>query len=196
MENFVLIVGLPGSGKTTLVERIRTWCPDRRVDGFITREVRDAQGQRVGFDLIDWLHGTAYPLARKAWTEASARVGRYGVRPEVLDAFVDRLTARNPTAPALWVLDEFGKMESFSKRFLTWLATLDLTRQRLVATGPVHPLPAYLPFLHRWRPDVWEITAGSRADVTRRLYAWLQAHGLVARKAGGEWEGVSGGGEG
>ncbi len=176
---FVLIVGLPGSGKTTLVERIRVWCPDRRVDGFITREVRDAQGQRMGFDLIDWATGEALPLARKAWAEAPARVGRYGVRPDVLDEFVGRLTDRNPTPPDLWVLDELGKMESFSRRFLAWLDTLDLGHQRLVATGPVHPLPAYLPFLHRWRPDVWEVTVGSREEAARRLRAWLQSQGLV-----------------
>lgn len=178
MRTFVLIVGLPGSGKTTLVERVRTWCPDRRVDGFTTREVRDERGQRLGFDLVDWATGETFPLARKAWTDAPFRVGRYGVRPDVLDTWVERRAGRDRTPPDLWVLDELGKMESFSRRFLAWLETLDLARERLVATSPVHPLPAYLAFLHRWRPEVWEITAQNREAVADRLRSWLREQGL------------------
>ncbi len=49
---FVLLTGAPGIGKSTLlarvVEALRQF-PSLRVDGFLTREMRDSRGQRAGF---------------------------------------------------------------------------------------------------------------------------------------------------
>ena len=112
MNKNILITGPPGSGKTTLIEKVvsRTGLP---VTGFLTREIRE-RGVRVGF-FIETFDGKQEILAHIGF-ESPFRVGRYGVRVETLEALaVPSLCAKAENI--LVVIDEIGKMECLSPTF-------------------------------------------------------------------------------
>ena len=46
----LLLTGVPGIGKTTIVKRVAAALSGRRIRGFVTGEIRRA-GRRVGFEL-------------------------------------------------------------------------------------------------------------------------------------------------
>jgi nucleoside-triphosphatase len=108
----ILITGLPGSGKTTLVEKVVAQL-DVPVAGFITRENRE-RGNRVGFS-IDTVDGRSGVLAHVDF-KSRYRVGRYGVPLETIDKIaVPSLVVSSSNV--LIVIDEIGKMECFSEVF-------------------------------------------------------------------------------
>ena len=73
----LLLTGVPGVGKTTLVRAVAAALSGRRLRGFASDEIRH-RGGRVGFRIV--------PFGEQAWIMAHvsfrcpARVGRYGVR--------------------------------------------------------------------------------------------------------------------
>ncbi len=122
----LLLTGPPQCGKTTVVRRVTKNFPGR-VAGFFTREVRVA-GRRVGFEIVTldgkiaWLSHVDFP--------GPHRVGKYGVDLTGLHRVA--LPSMEP-APGieLIVVDEVGKMECLSPRFVAamerlWVAPLPL----------------------------------------------------------------------
>ncbi len=116
MKKNLLLTGNPGVGKTTLlvklVERFRQY----PVTGFYTEEIREG-GERVGFRAVT-LNGSSAVFAHKDYqTDPHLRVGRYGVKPDVLEALV--LTHLEPGRKnaRLVFIDEIAKMELLSPRF-------------------------------------------------------------------------------
>ena len=108
----LLVTGRPGSGKTTVMERIIALLPFDTATGFVTREVREG-GVRRGF-AIQTLDGRTAPLACVGGGEP--RVGRYHVRLDGLEAIgVPALAPRRGVG--VIVADEIGKMECLSHRF-------------------------------------------------------------------------------
>ena len=108
----VLVTGRPGSGKTTVIERVGEMLPRSSATGFFTREIR-SRGVRRGF-AIHTLAGDSAVLARTGGS--GPRVGRYRVHPEALDEVaVPSLAVRSGTR--VIVVDEIGKMEVLSSAF-------------------------------------------------------------------------------
>jgi nucleoside-triphosphatase len=109
----VFLTGLPGCGKTTLIKDIAE-AFDEIATGFVTEEVCDEKGRRIGFDLVGFPEGRGV-LAR-AGTRAKHRVGRYSVFLADLEDWALDLLQPTPQRPFV-ILDEVGKMECCSKRF-------------------------------------------------------------------------------
>ncbi|XP_029735154.2 cancer-related nucleoside-triphosphatase [Aedes albopictus] len=116
----ILITGMPGVGKTTIVRNLGLELRKRAIafDGFYTEELRSGSGERIGFDIITF-DGQKAPLARVSDSTKSAparnRVGKYTVCvPEFESVALPALSTRTAN---LLILDEIGKMEMKSKSF-------------------------------------------------------------------------------
>ncbi len=143
-----------------------------RCAGFYTEEVRQ-RGRRVGFDVVT-LDGQRGPLARMG--AAGPRVGRYGVDLASFERLgVSALEAGLQEHAAVLVVDEIGKMELFSTRFV---ATLGLVFDR----GAPHAVLGTLMLGRnrhadslRRRADVRivNVTAENRDQLARELSAEL-----------------------
>ena len=117
MNKNLLLTGLPGSGKTTVIKKVIDILKSRDdappMSGFYTQEVRK-EGQRVGF-LIKTLKGREGYLAHKDFP-SPFRVGAYGVSLENLENMV--IPVIETADAGLLIIDEIGKMECFSEHFV------------------------------------------------------------------------------
>jgi len=110
----LLLTGLPGCGKTTVVQRVIEQLGDRRLAGFYTQEIRQ-RGRRLGFEAVG-LGGGSTVLAHVDF-RSKQRVGRYGVELDGFDRLV-REELAGGEGVNLFVIDEIGKMEMFSETFV------------------------------------------------------------------------------
>jgi nucleoside-triphosphatase len=109
----LLVTGLPGVGKTTLVKNIAEALKDLHPVGFYTEEIRE-EGIRKGFELIS-LDGRKGLLSHTD-IQSSHRVGKYKVDVKGFEAFLGSVPFLNPST-RLIIIDEVGRMECFSERF-------------------------------------------------------------------------------
>ena len=110
----IFVTGRPGVGKTTLIRSVLTEL-DVDAGGFYTTEVRDG-GQRIGFDIVA-LDGERGVLARQDLVSPH-RVSRYGVNKDDLESIGIPAIERAVAAHELVVMDEIGRMELCSDRFM------------------------------------------------------------------------------
>jgi nucleoside-triphosphatase len=108
-----LITAVPGAGKTTVIRRLAELAP-RGTVGFYTEEIR-LRGERRGFRLVG-LEGTEAIIAHVDFAKTH-RVGKYGVDVAAIDAAVDATLERR-RGRRLYLIDEIGKMECLSARFV------------------------------------------------------------------------------
>jgi nucleoside-triphosphatase len=163
----VLVEGRPGSGKSTVAERLATLLRQRGVpvSGFFTRELREG-GRRVGFE-VETFDGRRTTLAHVDFP-GPPRVGKYGVDlPGFERVALDDLA--DAPKRGVVVIDELGKMELASKPFREAVARLFETSADIVAT--VHVFRHELSDALKRRPDVElvRVTKSSRDELPRQL---------------------------
>jgi nucleoside-triphosphatase len=124
----VLLTGLPGCGKTTVVRRVVQALGGVRLAGIYTKEVREG-GQRVGFEIVG-LGGQRCLLAHVDW-RSHLRVGRYRVEPARLEPIIEAELGPSPDEVDVYVIDEIGKMECLCPAFV------DAVRRVLDGPAPV-----------------------------------------------------------
>ncbi|CUS77156.1 nucleoside-triphosphatase [Candidatus Kryptonium thompsonii] len=114
MKKNFLITSPPGTGKTTAIKKFIDLTGGKfKVSGFITEEIRDQKGKRVGFK-ITTLDGKTGILA-DINLKNSPKVGKYGVNLKDIDNIA--VPSINLNSDII-VIDEIGKMECFSKSFV------------------------------------------------------------------------------
>ena len=126
----ILITGLPGVGKTTVIKKLCAQVAHLNPVGFYTEEIRE-RGVRKGFALVS-LDGRRSILSHVD-IRSHHRVGKYGVDIAAFERFLDTIDFDGP-ATGLIVIDEIGKMECLSLKFQTLLARWLDAEKRLVAT--------------------------------------------------------------
>jgi nucleoside-triphosphatase len=127
--NNILLTSLPGVGKTTIIEKVVEKLGGKEtISGFLTSEIR-REGSRCGFKIktIDGREGILSHVDIKS----KERVGRYGVDIRGFEELVLPLLNGDLKAKKLIVIDEIGKMECLSYKFV------NAARQALDSVIPV-----------------------------------------------------------
>jgi nucleoside-triphosphatase len=170
-DSVLLLTGAPGAGKTTVVRRVAEELrkKKRRIAGFLTTEIREGR-ERVGFR-IETFAGRSAIFAHVS-IRSPHRVSRYGVDVTALDEIVDDALAVSPAAD-VYLIDEIGKMECFSARFVAATTRL-LDGSRLVVATIALRGGGFIEEVKR-RPDVelLNITCSNRDEVPARILEWI-----------------------
>ncbi|HSB70850.1 MAG TPA: NTPase [Candidatus Methylomirabilis sp.] len=167
----ILITGAPGSGKTTLLRALVAEVPGRP-GGFLTDEIREG-GARVGFR-VSALDGRTGTLAHVKAVQGP-RVGRYRVDVASFEAVgVEALEAATREADLI-VVDEIGKMELCSTRFMAALEAALLSPKPILGTILQAPHPWTDALKRRPAVDLYRLTERNREDLKGALLARLLA---------------------
>ncbi|HFC97264.1 MAG TPA: dTMP kinase [Thermosulfurimonas dismutans] len=162
----VLVHGLPGTGKTTLIERIVQKLPGVK-RGFVTREVREG-GRRIGFKIYT-LDGREAWLAKKGrgWPQ----LGKYRVFLEAFEKLALSSLKPDPSAPGpvIFVVDEIGKMEIFSEAFRQRIRELLSGPEPLLASVGYGKVPFLEEVLRLEGPIFCEVTPDNRDFLVSRI---------------------------
>jgi nucleoside-triphosphatase len=171
-KHALLLTGAPGAGKTTAIRRLAERLAGARLRGFTTKEIR-VSGERVGFRL-ETFDGRSATLSHVDLCSAD-RIGKYGVDLQALDAIVDSALVPVPTADAIHLVDEIGRMECLSPRFVAAMTALLDSGSPLVATVAARG-GGFIERVKRRRDvEVWPVTRATRDDLPERAHEWLRA---------------------
>ncbi|MFC1705875.1 nucleoside-triphosphatase [Planctomycetota bacterium] len=170
MARVLLLTGLPGVGKTTVMQRLASLLAPGTFAGFFTEEIRRG-GRRVGFGMTTWC-GTERVLAHVD-RKGGPRVGRYGVDIAAVDEVArTALNLEKPTS--LYLIDEIGKMEALSRTFVEAMRALLASNRVVVATvaqkgggfiGEVRGLPG---------AELWTVTRSNRDGLPMAAASWVE----------------------
>jgi len=130
LKKNILITGLPGIGKTTLIKKIFEELKELHLAGFYTEEIRE-EGIRKGFELISF--NGRKGLLSHIDIESPHRVGKYKVDIKSFEDFLSSISFLGP-ATRFIIIDEIGKMECFSDRFRKLLKECLDSEKRVIAT--------------------------------------------------------------
>jgi nucleoside-triphosphatase len=171
----LLITGRPGVGKTTVIKKVAGRLGER-ASGFFTGEVRDAKSaKRRGFS-VTTIEGESAVFADVSF-ETPCRVGSYKVDVQRFEALalpaVEKAVKKKK---GVIVIDEIGKMELFSERFVRLVETIvkepGLTVLATVPLKNVHPLVKAI----KETDDavVLQVTEANRDEVPDEVLALLK----------------------
>jgi nucleoside-triphosphatase len=129
----LLVTGLPGTGKTTLIMRLAERLSGVSVAGFYTQEIGTG-GTRRGFEIVD-LRGERALLSHVE--REGRRVGRYGVDVAGFERYLETVPFFSPHTD-LAIIDEIGSMECLSVKFRSLVVDLLDAPVMVVATIALH----------------------------------------------------------
>ena len=166
----LLLTGVPGVGKTTLIRRVAEGLAGKRLGGFYTGEIREA-GVRQGFRLVTF-RGDESVIAHVDFSHRYS-VGKYGVDVATIDRLAES-TLGLAGGIDLYIVDEIGRMECLSPRFSARIRALLDSDIPVLAT--VAKQGGGLIEEVKRRPDcaLREVTRSNRDTLLADILAWLR----------------------
>jgi nucleoside-triphosphatase len=155
------------------MRRVVAGLSGRRIRGFLTEEIRE-KGARQGF-WLEPLNGDRLVLARIGLA-STHRVGRYGVDIHALDALTESALAMDASID-VYLVDEIGKMECLSARFVAAMERLLSSDTQLVATVAARGSGLIESVKRRPDVDLWHVTRENRDGLPEQVVAWIQERG-------------------
>ncbi|MBA7554901.1 Nucleoside-triphosphatase THEP1 [subsurface metagenome] len=127
----ILLTGLPGCGKTTAIMNIIASLECEKVAGFYTQEIRE-NNNRKGFrwKRLDGITGILAHVDIKG----HFKVGKYGVDVAGFEKSVVPVLDAEQNDVELFVIDEIGKMECFSEKFVAAVRSLFASDKSVLAS--------------------------------------------------------------
>ena len=128
----ILLTGLPGCGKTTAIMKIVAGLDCTSTAGFYTEEIRE-NNNRKGFR---WkrLDGAGGILAHVD-IKGRFKVGKYGVDVAGFEKSVVPVLVPGQNDAELFVIDEIGKMECLSDKFVAAVRKLFASDKLVLASA-------------------------------------------------------------
>jgi len=172
VKRHILITGLPGCGKTTLVKKLASILGDK-AGGFYTKEIRGPFG-RQGFQIVTFDKKTGI-LAHQQHP-SDYRVGKYGVNLADLEQIGVEAISQSVGHRPVIIIDEIGKMELFSSAFEREVRRALDSASMVIATIMLksHPFADEI----KARPDVRLVTLTfqNREKVAEELMGEMKAN--------------------
>jgi len=170
MGQAYLLTGMPGTGKTSVIRQALAQTR-YKAGGFYTLEIRNV-GIREGFKIVT-LDGKEAMLAHIS-IDSPFRVGKYGVDVSVLDTTgVDAITDAIANSELI-VIDEIGKMEMFSPKFIQVVADALASPKKVLGTITLKPHPLADAIRQNKNILVTELTRYNQKQVLAQILAWLK----------------------
>ena len=170
-RHVLLLTGRPGVGKTTVIHRIAASLAGWRLAGFYTEEIRES-GERQGFRTVTF-DGSEKVMAHID-IASPYRVGKYGVDLSIIDQLADLTLGLMPEVDC-YLIDEIGKMECCSQRFIAAVRRLLTFHCLVIATIALRGGGFIAEVKQRTDVEQWEVTLKNREELPERALAWLRA---------------------
>ncbi len=169
MPRNLLLTGLPGVGKTTVIRQVITALPHWHLRGFYTEEIRK-RGQRQGFRIVTCTGRSA--LLAHVGLQTAIRVGKYSVDVAGFEALIREELVLDE-ATDVYLVDEIGKMECYSAEFVAAVQRLLDAEIPLVATVAQKGTGFIATVKRRDDIELWEVTRTNRSSLPQQVLAWL-----------------------
>ena len=178
MKSNILITGPPAIGKTTLVKRLFDRLTDFQPAGFYTEEIR-RKGQRSGFLLKspEGIEEGIEGILSHVDIQSPYRVSKYGVDVHGFEELLDKIKLDSPKT-GLVIIDEIGKMECYSNKFVQIMNSLLDSRLPVIATIALKGGGFIADVRRRADIEWYELTRSNRnralEDIVNRFTALLK----------------------
>ncbi|HKZ56888.1 MAG TPA: NTPase [Thermodesulfovibrionales bacterium] len=166
----ILLTGLPGVGKTTLIRRLSEELKNLHPAGFYTEEIRE-EGVRKGFELIG-LDGKKGLLSHVE-IKSPYRVGKYKVDVKGFEGFLDSIAFFAPETKLI-IIDEIGKMECLSPEFKRLIKEILDSEKMVIATIAFKGSGLIEEIKKRNDVRLFEITERNRDSLLSEIFSYLK----------------------
>ncbi len=168
--SILLLTGAPGVGKTTVLRKVADGLADRRLAGFYTEEIRTREGARSGFRIAGF-DGRSGVMARAGLP--GPHVGKYGVDVAVIDDLAPSFLALTPSMD-IYLVDEIGKMECLSEKFVAAMRKVLDSGKPVVATVALNGEGFIAEVKQRPDARIWQVTRQNRDGLPGDILARVQ----------------------
>jgi nucleoside-triphosphatase len=167
----ILLTGLPGTGKTTLIKKLSEELSGMAPVGFYTEEIREG-AVRKGFALIS-LDGKRGVLSHIE-IKSPYRVGQYGVDIKGFENFLEGIAFLAPET-GLIIIDEIGKMECLSPEFRRMIKEILSSEKLLIATVALKGGGLIEEIKRRDDVKLFEITQKNRDSLISEILSYIRS---------------------